>query len=87
MSGIVERHRRARAIFQSLHEQASDARAAAATAACGDDSALRREVLDLLEAAERMGSFLQDGVARAVAPGARVGDRIGVYQVTGVHDV
>ncbi len=84
MSGIVDRHQRARAIFESVHELPSHTRAAAVATACGDDSGLRREVLDLLEAAERMGSFLQNGVARAVAPDARRGDRIGPYEVTGM---
>lgn len=84
MSGIVDRHRRVRAIFESVHELPPHTRAAAVAAACGDDPALRREVLDLLEAAEGMGSFLQDGVARVVAPDARPGDRIGPYEVTGL---
>ncbi len=84
MSGIVERHRRVRAIFESVQELPPDARAAAVTAACGEDSALHRDVLDLLEAAERMGSFLQAGVARVVTSDARPGDRIGPYEVTGI---
>jgi Tol biopolymer transport system component len=82
MSEIVARHRRVRAIFESVHELPPPTRAAAVATACGDDSALRREVLELLEAAEGMGSFLQHGVARAVAPDARCGDRIGPYEIT-----
>jgi hypothetical protein len=82
MSEIVARHRRVRAIFESVHELPPHTRAAAVATACGDDSALCREVLELLEAAEGMGSFLQHGVARAVAPDARCGDRIGPYEIT-----
>jgi hypothetical protein len=84
MSGSVGRHRRARAIFESVHELTPQARAAAVANACGDDSEVRREVLGLLEAEERMGSFLENGVARVVGPDARQGDRIGPYEITGI---
>ena len=84
MSGNIDRHRFARAIFESVHELTPETRAAAVATACGDDSGLRREVLDLLEAADRMGSFLQNGVAKVVAPDLRRGDRIGPYEVTGM---
>jgi serine/threonine-protein kinase len=73
-----------RAIFESVHEMTPHTRAAAVATACGDDSELRREVLDLLVAEERMGSFLENGVARVVAPDARHGDRIGPYEITGI---
>ena len=84
MSEIVERQRRARAIFESVHELAPDTRAAAVADACGGDAQLRREVLELLEAASRMGSFLQNGIASASAPTVQPGDRIGPYEVIGL---
>ena len=84
MSEIVERQRRARAIFESVHELAPDTRAAAVADACGGDAELRREVLELLEAAGRMGSFLQNGIASASAPTVQPGDRIGPYEVIGL---
>lgn len=84
MSEIVDRHRRVRAIFESVDELPPHLRVAAVATACGDDAELRREVMDLLEAAERMGSFLQNGVASVAAPAARQGDRIGPYEVTGL---
>jgi Tol biopolymer transport system component len=81
MSEIVDRRRRVRAIFDSVHELPSHLRAAAATAACGGDEELRREVMSLLDAAVRMGSFLQNGAA---APAALHGDRFGPYEITGL---
>lgn len=81
MSGSVDRHRHARAIFESVLELAPHARADAVATACGDDLELGREVLALLEAEEHMGSFLEKGVARVLPPNAREGDRIGPYEI------
>lgn len=84
MSESIDRHRRARAIFESVHELTPQARADAVAAACGDDAELQREVLALLEAGEHMGSFLANGVAGVGRPDVQPGDRIGPYEISGI---
>src|SRR5262249_31157495 len=84
MSGSIDRHRRARAIFESLRELPPQARSTAVAEACADDSGLCRDVVGLFEAEERIESFLENGVAGLVAADPRRGDRIGPYEITGM---
>ena len=78
---------RVKAILDDALEREGAARAAYLDSACGGDSALRREVDTLVEAAERDWSLI-DGGAAALArtlerpeSGGRIGTRIGPYEI------
>jgi serine/threonine protein kinase/Tol biopolymer transport system component len=82
MSGKVQRHHRVRAIYESVRELPAAARGAADAEACADDSGLRREVIELLDAEAQLGSFLERGAAGALSLAADLcGRRIGPYEV------
>jgi serine/threonine protein kinase len=84
MSENVDRHRRARAIFESLVQLPPPERADAALAACRDDVALLPDVLGLLDAEQDMGPFLEDGIPGTGPPDVQPGDRIGPYEISGM---
>jgi Tol biopolymer transport system component len=82
MTGNVHRHHRVRAIYESVRELPAEARGAAVAEACPDDSGLRREVIELLDADAQLGSFLEAGAAAAIAvAGGLSGQRIGPYEI------
>jgi serine/threonine protein kinase/Tfp pilus assembly protein PilF len=63
-----ERWQQVEEVFAAALEQPPTARAGVVSAACGDDEALRHEVLSLLEAAEPAAEYFADLSSRAGVP-------------------
>ena len=75
--------RRMRDVFNRVVDLAPGARTALLDAECGDDDALRREVEELLEAADAAAAFLETpaGAAGDAAPAPA---RVGRYEILGL---
>jgi serine/threonine-protein kinase len=88
MSMDPERWRQVEEVFGTALEHPPAARAGVVSAACGDDDALRHEVLSLLEAAEPAAEYFADLSSRAGVPSPAnteveqfVGRTVGSYRL------
>jgi len=85
----TDRFRRIDAVFDAVVDMPTQEQAAFVSQACGDDTALRDEVLELLRAYQSSDSFLDSPAVRIAAPlleaaaalAGPVPDRIGSFQV------
>src|SRR5437867_9372049 len=83
-----ERWQQIKALFETARQQRPDDRAAWLAASCGDDHALRTEVVRLLAADDRAGAFLETPAAavagfRDVSAPLAAGTRVGPYEILG----
>jgi serine/threonine protein kinase len=88
LSDDLDRHRRVRAVFEQVRDEAPERRMAVLASACGDDASLYDEVAGLLSADQKADAFLEVPAVAALAAAPRlIGRQLGPYEVLTVVGV